>query len=124
MNVRSAGSIPLSATSAGPVPPTRRVRQALLIVLGLGVLAAGPALAQEGAATGAAEPATAEAAPAAKPGKEDRKGKVCRNEDVTGSRMPKRVCHTPEQWAARERAAKEAVREMDARPVGKIGEGG
>lgn len=48
-----------------------------------------------------------------------KKGKICRTEDVTGSRMPKRVCHTPEQWEARERAGREAVRELDARAVGR-----
>ncbi len=49
----------------------------------------------------------------------DKKGKICRTEEVTGSRMPKRVCHTPEQWEARERAGREAVRELDARSVGR-----
>ena len=48
-----------------------------------------------------------------------KKGKVCKTEDVTGSRMPKRVCHTPEQWEARGRAGREAVRELDARAVGR-----
>ncbi|WP_310151884.1 hypothetical protein [Luteimonas sp. 3794] len=43
--------------------------------------------------------------------------KVCRFEDVTGSRMRKRVCHTPEQWDARERAAQAAVRELDGKSV-------
>lgn len=46
-----------------------------------------------------------------------RNGKVCQYEDVTGSRMRRRVCHTPEQWEARERAAKTIARELDSRPV-------
>lgn len=44
-------------------------------------------------------------------------GKVCQYEDITGSRMRKRVCHTPERWEAREMAAKNLVRELDAKPV-------
>lgn len=51
-------------------------------------------------------------------------GKVCQSEDVIGSRMKKRVCLTPEQWEARERAGKELKREMDSKPMPKDGQGG
>ena len=51
-------------------------------------------------------------------------GKVCRSEDVTGSRMKKRVCYTPEQWEARERASKEMVRELDGKSIPKDANGG
>ena len=50
----------------------------------------------------------------ARPGKQE---KICRFEDVTGSRMRKRICHTQEQWDARERAAEDLVRELDGKPV-------
>lgn len=43
--------------------------------------------------------------------------KVCRYEDVTGSRMRKRVCFTQDRWDAREMAAKTLARELDAKPV-------
>ncbi|MCD9027521.1 hypothetical protein LDO26_04750 [Luteimonas sp. BDR2-5] len=50
-----------------------------------------------------------------------RSDKVCESEVVTGSRMKKRVCYTPEQWAARERAGRELTRGLDNRPVGALG---
>jgi hypothetical protein len=40
--------------------------------------------------------AQASSAPAEKPAKEK---KICRQEDVTGSIMPRRTCHTKEEWA-------------------------
>lgn len=43
--------------------------------------------------------------------------KICQYEDVTGSRMRKRVCFTQERWEAREMAAKNLVRDLDAKPV-------
>lgn len=46
-----------------------------------------------------------------------RSEKVCAFEDVTGSRMKRRVCYTPEQREARERAGREMTRGLDARPV-------
>jgi len=64
----------------------------------------------------------ADAPPGAAP-QPERNGKICEYEDVTGSRMKKRVCMTPEQYEARQRAAREAVREMDAKPIPKMGEG-
>lgn len=38
----------------------------------------------------------------------------CKRMVVTGSRLGKSVCHTEEEWAAMERAAKEAMRDYDA----------
>lgn len=38
----------------------------------------------------------------------------CKRVVVTGSRLGKSVCHTEEEWAAMERAAKEAMRDYDA----------
>lgn len=93
----------------------------LLLMLGLTALVTGPAAAQQApqqtqqqAMQIDSDAATAKPAP---------DGKVCEYEKVTGSRMKKRVCYTPEQWGARQQAAKDAKREMDARPVGRT-EGG
>ena len=36
----------------------------------------------------------------------------CRTQEVTGSRMGKRICATPEQWAQADEAAAEALRQM------------
>lgn len=36
----------------------------------------------------------------------------CRTQEVTGSRMGKRICATPEQWAQADEAAAEAIRQM------------
>jgi len=86
-------------------------KQLSLAMLAAGLLALGQAVASDPAATDAS------AAPATP--KTGKSGKVRTYEVVTGSRLKKRVCLTPEQWAARERAAKELGRELDARPVGK-----
>ena len=36
----------------------------------------------------------------------------CRTQEVTGSRMGKRICATPEQWAEADAAGEEAARQM------------
>ncbi|MBV2208644.1 MAG: hypothetical protein KUL77_03650 [Thermomonas sp.] len=72
--------------------------------------------------TAHAMPQAAEQHEPSKPDKQN--GKVCQSEEVTGSRMKKRVCLTPEQWEARERAGKELKREMDSKPIPKDGQGG
>lgn len=77
-----------------------------------GALGIGPAMAQD-----APENDTAAEVRASTPAESSRNGKICRFEDVTGSRMRKRICHTPEQWVARERAAQAAVRELDGKSV-------
>ena len=58
------------------------------------------------------------------PAKASRNGKVCQLEGVTGSRMKKRVCYTPQQWEAREAAAKAMVRELDGKSIPKDANGG
>ncbi|MGY1519480.1 hypothetical protein [Luteimonas sp. A482] len=87
----------------------RHTRHALLAVAAVGLLFLGQATAQEPAAD------SAQTSAPVGPGKN---GKVCKQEDVTGSRMKKRVCHTPEQWEARERASRDLVRELDRKPAG------
>ncbi|WP_149194827.1 hypothetical protein [Luteimonas suaedae] len=62
----------------------------------------------------ASVPAAEQTSPSARTGSN---GKVCHYEVVTGSRMKKRVCHTPEQWEARERAARDLVREIDGKSL-------
>lgn len=98
-----------------PEPPVvgrrlrRHISRALVVAAALGLLFVGQAMAQEAETDAAPAPATPG------PGKD---GKVCQYEDVTGSRMKKRVCDTPERWAARERAAKDMVRELDRKSPG------
>ncbi|MFT3754583.1 MAG: hypothetical protein QM769_01330 [Pseudoxanthomonas sp.] len=96
-----------------------RLRQSLLAVAGIGLLFIGQAAAQqapEPASAQAAAPATTE--PGTQAAKLDKNGKVCKYEEVTGSRFKKRVCFTPEQWEAREATAKQFMRELDGKPVG------
>ena len=88
-----------------------RVRQLVCAIAAVGLLCTGHVVAQE------PEEAASEQAPTAKPGKN---GKVCEYEAVTGSRMKKKICFTPEQWEARQRAAKQLTRELDNRSI--IGE--
>jgi len=108
MRVLSTGSAELSMLSAARTRARRSCH--LMVALAVsGLLSTGQVVAQE-----AQEPASAEAS--GSPTK-DRKGKICQYEEVTGSRMKKRVCHPPEQWEAREKAAKDMVRELDAKPV-------
>ena len=125
MHVCSIGSIRPSNDTAASAPGLRRIRHLLLVTASIGLLSIGQVVAQEAGepASGqaAAAPAAEQTSPSAKPGKN---GKVCKNEDVTGSRMKKRICQTPEQWEARERAAREMVRELDSKPVGKDANGG
>lgn len=115
MHVDSDGSISLSRRSEFVASWQRCTRSLSGAVLIIGLFSAGQAMAQE------AEQAPAPAQAVA-PDDLNRNGKVCRVEDVTGSRMRKRVCHTPEQWEARERAAYRAVRELDSRSIGRSDE--
>ena len=69
--------------------------------------AVGLFLMQAGPAADVAKPAApAVAASTAKPPKPK---KICTSQAVTGSIMPVRICRTPEQMAADERAAKRAL---------------
>lgn len=65
----------------------------------------------------AQEPAENASEESSNPVETQRNEKICRYEDVTGSRMRKRVCFTQERWDAREMAAKNLVRDLDAKPV-------
>ena len=59
--------------------------------------------------------AAAKAAPA--------KSKIeCRKQEVTGSRMGKNICATPEQWAQADAEALEAVRQMRSEAGAKAGQ--
>ena len=104
-----------------PEFPARRARSRghvywlPLAVLITGVLSSAPVAAQE--AQGAQKAEEAAVTPSAMATGSGRSARVCRYEDVTGSRMGKRVCRTSEQWEARERSAKAAVRELDNKPV-------
>ena len=46
----------------------------------------------------------------------------CRTQEVTGSRVGKRICATPEQWAQADQAAAEAVRQMRSEAGSKAGQ--
>lgn len=49
--------------------------------------------------------------------------RICKRITPTGSNMPQRVCQTPEEWAAVERAGREGVEEMK-RQTDALGTGG
>ena len=83
----------------------------------LSLLAAAVLMADTPAAADAAQAAPAQAsAPAAPPGSDRKqlakKGMVCHNEAVLGSKMPKRVCMTPEQAAERKQADRELTEQL------------
>ncbi|MGA9333505.1 MAG: hypothetical protein WBV39_04440 [Rudaea sp.] len=84
-------------------------------------LACGLLLAFSAAATTQQSAATQQAAGSQKAAKQTAKldpdGIVCRNQQVTGSRFSKRICHTREEWAMMESDAKDMKREMDAKPI-------
>lgn len=117
MPVYCIGSIRLADVPAAHAPWRARIRHLRPTIVIIGLLSIGQAAAQEAEEAVSAQAST----PVIGPG---RNGKVCEYEDVTGSRMRKRVCYTPAQWEARERAAKELVRELDGKPIGRNGEGG
>ncbi|MFT3791272.1 MAG: hypothetical protein QM741_09355 [Rudaea sp.] len=49
--------------------------------------------------------------------KQDPDAMVCKTIEVTGSRFPKKQCHTREQWAQMDSDAKTMMREFQARPI-------
>ena len=63
-------------------------------------------------ATPAAE--TPPAAPAAKAQKVDRDGKVCHNEEIVGSRIPKRVCYTQAESEARSQQDRQTIERLQS----------
>ncbi len=115
----SAGSIRPFKVRAVRAPWQRCIRHLLFATAGIGLLSIGQVAAQDTAdpASSAAE----QTSPSATPGKN---GKICEYELVTGSRMKKRVCYTPERWEARQRAGKELTRELDSKSIGADANGG
>ena len=105
-----------------PTQAFRAFRHRLLVMAALGLLTTGTVTAQD--VTGAAPAQTPTAQPTTPPAKSGKSHKVCEYEDVIGTRMKKRICLTPEQWEAREKAAKDFVREMDGKPLPKDSNGG
>lgn len=104
--------------------PRQRTRRLLIATAGIALLWAGSVVAQEAADEAPADvvlPTAGQTSSSAKPGKN---GKVCEYEVVTGSRMRKRICHTPEQWEARQRAGKELTRELEGTSISADGSGG
>ncbi|MCW4455627.1 hypothetical protein OK348_12615 [Flavobacterium sp. MXW15] len=100
----------------------RRIRYLpFAVVATIGLLAAGNVAAQDATQPGPTQ--TQDVAPMEQPAAQAKRGKkdnkVCHYEDVTGSRMKKRVCFTPEQWEARAKAAKDFMRELDDKPLGR-----
>lgn len=102
-------------------PVHRYIGRLPLVLATLGLLILGQASAQDAAGLDSAQAALAPPATAA--AKPDKNGKICQYEDVTGSRMKRRVCLTPEAWEARQKAAKDFARELDAKPVSKDADG-
>ena len=109
MRVDHLRSIHRPQFSGGRARLRPHVGHALAVAAFVGLLSIGQAMAQR-VGEDAAEASTTPVA--------GKNGKICQREEVTGSRMPKRVCLTPEQWAARERAAKDMVRELDRKSPG------
>ena len=121
MRVYFSGSSIWSGVPAAAVPWSRYSRRLLLALGAVAVLSSGQAVAQDAAGLTSALPTVAAGT---QTGQADKNGKVCQYEVVTGSRMKKRVCYTPEQWAARESAAKQLTREMDGKSISKDANGG
>ncbi len=123
MNPFAAASIPPAKPTSASAPGLWRWRagRLLLVGLGMGLLSIGHAAEQE-AREAASEQAVAEARAGAEPtpvaaAEPRRARKICRSEEVTGSRMKQRVCLTSEQWAARETVSRQAARELQARQL-------
>jgi hypothetical protein len=107
-----AASAP-SAAAAEPAPPSRRDRRRAAQA----ETAAAPAATAAAAPTASAAlpastaPAAAEApaaAPAPAAAEAEGPTQICKNIKPLGTRMAKRVCGTPEQWAALEKKTTEA----------------
>jgi len=56
----------------------------------------------------------APAAPAAPAAAHVKEKKVCRRQEVTGSIMPERVCHTTDEWAAIDEANRQNAQNFAA----------
>lgn len=102
MQVHSIDTEYMHKTVSAPASGLRQACRLAFAVVVFGLMSVGPAVAQE-----ASETATP-----------NKSGKICKQEVVTGSRMKKKVCHTPEQWAAREQAGKDLTRDLDKKLTG------
>jgi hypothetical protein len=80
------------------------------------VLLAGPATAQEAAPTTAAAPAPAAKVADNARAKSDKYGVVCHFEQVSGSRMGKKVCYIPAEYEAKRREDRQALERLQAFP--------
>ncbi len=79
----------------------------------IGVLFAAAVLLAETTPAAAGNPADATPPAAAKaPPKVNKDGLICRTEEVLGSRIPKRVCFTPEEAAQRAQEDRTNVEHM------------
>lgn len=117
MRIDYLGLEPSSESPVGvQIRPLGPRRLALVLLVG-SLLSIGQVGAQDAAQVAVQDVEASSLAPSLPPDAQIRNGKVCQYEDVTGSRMRRQVCHTPERWEARERAAKTLARELDNRPV-------
>lgn len=121
MRVYFSSSSSRPGVPSAAVPWSRYSRRLLLALGAVVLLSSGQAAAQDAAGLRSSQPTVAADTQRGQAGKN---GKVCQYEVVTGSRMKKRVCYTPEQWAAREAAAQQLTREMDGKPLSKDANGG
>ena len=124
MRTRFPGFIQLANVAVAHAPCLRRCRLLALAAASIGLLALGQAMAQEAPRADAAQVAAEQNPRTASARRGGRDGQVCHYEEVTGSRMKKRVCFTPEQLEARERAGRQLVRDLDAKPLGENVPGG
>lgn len=70
------------------------------------------------ASTDATRPSTdAEEAPQPAATATAKEKRICRREDITGSRFTKKVCMTQSEWDNVRSATREAMRDMDSRPL-------
>ncbi len=82
------------------------------------LLFAVPAHAAEPAKPTAPAAMPAEQQPATAAGRGEAAKKVrCVNEQITGSRFAKRVCHTEEEWARIKENGVEAVKNIQSKPI-------
>jgi hypothetical protein len=89
----------------------------LVSLLSATVLMAGPITAEQAAPTTvAAAPATPAKVAGNTAAKSDKYGVVCRFEQVSGSRMGKKVCFIPAEYDAKRREDRQALERLQAFP--------
>jgi hypothetical protein len=94
------------------VPSVATFSLAVTLIAGLSAFAS-PTVAQDAAQADSGTPAARQTDTAS-----DRQH---RTQEITGSRMGKRICATPEQWAQADAQAAEAVRQMKSDVNNKAG---